>query len=218
MKILVVGASAGTGWQTVQHLLQQGHEVTAFARSAPALPQLSPRLRRFAGDAMNPADLARAMPGHEAVIVTLGIHEPALRVRLFGPARTPPDVRSSGTRHVIDAMKALGLRRLLVQTSYGVGPTRHRLPLAARLMFALLLEPQIADTERQEQLVRDSGLDWVIVQPVNLTDAADAGAVLASASGDIRGLKVSRRQVAAYFGQALGTPSVLGRTVALSAA
>ncbi|HUG22771.1 NAD(P)-dependent oxidoreductase [Piscinibacter sp.] len=216
MKVLVVGASAGTGWQAVQHLLQQGHEVTAFARSAPALPELSPRLRRFEGDAMRPQDLERAMPGHDAVVVTLGIHEPALRVRLFGPARTPPDVRSAGTRHVIAAMQRHGLRRLVVQTSFGVGPTRERLPPMARLIFALLLKPQIADTERQERLVRDSGLDWVIVQPVNLTDAVEPGAALASPSGETRGLKVSRQQVAAFIGEAISGTAPVGRTVALS--
>jgi hypothetical protein len=158
------------------------------------------------------------MAGHDAVVVTLGIHESALRVRLFGPARTPPDVRSTGTRNVIAVMKAYGLRRLVVQTSYGVGPTRERLPLIPKLIFALLLKPQIADTELQEGLVRESGLDWVIAQPVNLTDAVAPGAALASPSGETRGMKVSRKQVAAFIGEAVGSTAPVGRTVALSGA
>lgn len=218
MKVLVVGASAGTGWQVVQHLLQQGCEVTAFARSAARLPDLSPRLHRFEGDAMRQQDLDLVMPGHDAVIVTLGIHESALRVRLLGPAGTPPDVRSTGTRLVIAAMKRHGLRRLVVQTSYGVGPTRERLPLMTRIIFALLLKPQIADTEEQERLVRESELDWVIVQPVNLTDAPKPGAAVASTTGVRRSLEVSRQQVAAYIGEAMRATSVIGCTVALSAA
>jgi uncharacterized protein YbjT (DUF2867 family) len=218
MKVLVVGASAGTGWQVVQHLLQQGHEVTAFARSARTLPELSPRLHRFAGDATSAQDLDRAMPGHDAVIVTLGIHESALRVRLFGPTRTPLAVRSAGTGQVVAAMARHGVRRLVVQTSYGVGPTREHLPLVARILFALLLKPQIADTEKQERIVRDSGLDWVIVQPVNLTDAATPGALLASTTGQTRGMKVARQQVAAYIGEAIRGTATLGCTVALSAA
>lgn len=217
MKVLVVGASAGTGWQVVQHLLQQGHEVTAFARRAATLPELSTSLHRFEGDALASQDLDRAMPGHDAVVVTLGIQEPALRVRLFGPARTPLSVRSAGTSQVIAAMKRHGLRRLVVQTSYGVGPTRHQLPLVARFLFALLLKPQIADTEVQERLVRESGLDWVIVQPVNLTDAETPGTVLTSTTGEIRGQKVSRKQVAAYIGEAIGATTQVRCTVALSA-
>lgn len=218
MKVLVVGASAGTGWQVVQHLLQQGCEVTAFARSAAKLPDLSPRLHRFEGDAMRSQDLDLVMPGHDAVVVTLGIHESALRVRLLGPAGTPPDVRSTGTHLVIAAMKRHGLRRLVVQTSYGVGPTRERLPLMTRIIFALLLKPQIADTEEQERLVRESELDWVIVQPVNLTDAPKPGAALASTTGVRRSLTVSRQQVAAYMGEAIRGSSPIGCTVALSSA
>ena len=151
------------------------------------MPALSPRLQRVQGDALDPADLDRALPGHDAVVITMGIHESALRVRRFGPARTPADVRSTGTREVVAATKRHGVRRLVVQTSCGVGPTRAQLPLTARLFFALLLKPQIADTEQQEQLVRASGLDWLIVQPVNLTDEAK-GDVLVSTTGQLRSL------------------------------
>jgi uncharacterized protein YbjT (DUF2867 family) len=217
MKVLVVGASGGTGLQVVQQLLEQGHAVTAFARSAAAMPELSPRLQRVQGDALQPADLDRALPGHDAVVITLGIHESALRVRLFGPARTPADVRSAGTREVMAAMKRHGVRRLVVQTSFGVGPTRAQLPLMARLFFALLLKPQIADTEQQEQLVRASGLDWVIVQPVNLTDEPK-GDVLVSTTGQLRSLTVSRQQVAACIADAVCGAVPAGCTLAVSAA
>lgn len=218
MKVLVVGASAGTGWQVVQQLLTQGHEVTAFARRAEQLPDLGPALHRVPGDATCPEDLDRAMPGHEAVVITLGISESALRVRLLGPARSAPDVRSAGTQQVLDAMKRHGLRRVLVQTSFGVGPTRPLLPLAVRLVFALLLKPQIEDTERQEALVRASGLDWVILQPVNLTDDPQRDGARMSPTGEIGQLKVSRQQVADCIARVLASPALRGQTLALSAA
>jgi nucleoside-diphosphate-sugar epimerase len=83
------------------------------------------------------------------------------------------DIRSAGTRNVIAAMHRHGVRKLAVQTSFGVGETRHKLPFAYRLFFKLVLKPQIADMEHQEQMVRASGLDRVIAQPVNLTDRPD---------------------------------------------
>ena len=158
------------------------------------------------------------MPGHDAVIVTLGIHESALRVRLLGPARTAADVRSAGTRHVVDAMRRHGVRRLVVQTSFGVGPTRPLLPWMFRLVFALLLKPQIDDTERQERIVRDSGLDWVIAQPVNLTDAAVREGACTSPSGETRSWHVSRHQVAAVLAAAVADAALVGRSLAVSAA
>src|SRR5688572_29244992 len=98
MKILVIGSTGGSGRAAVERLSSDGHEVTAFVRR-PA-PAGGPTLRAIQGDVMNPADVERAVSGQDAVIVTLGISENPLRIRLLGPARTPPDVRSAGTRNV----------------------------------------------------------------------------------------------------------------------
>ena len=87
-----------------------------------------------------------------------------------------------------------------------------------QMVFRLLLAPQIADTERQETLVRDSGLDWVLVQPVNLTDALVDTPAHASADGDTQGMKVARRQVGRFLAGAVAGPAWLHRAVALSAA
>jgi hypothetical protein len=128
-----------------------------------------------------------------AVIVTLGISENALRVRLAGPLGTAMGVRSRGTRNVITAMRQHGVGKLVVQTSYGVGTTRRKLPPLPRLFFWLVLRPQIADTERQERAVRASGLDWVIAQPVTLTSRASGtpGKTSAIRSDDGRFMTVS---------------------------
>ncbi|MGH8807601.1 MAG: NAD(P)-dependent oxidoreductase [Noviherbaspirillum sp.] len=218
MKVLVVGATGGSGRATVEELLSRGHEVTAFARHAEQLQPLSGRINIVNGDAMNPADMERAVKGQDAVIVTLGIRESALRVRLFGSASTPIDVRSAGTRNAIAAMRKHGVRKLVVQTSFGVGETRDKLPFAYRLMFKLLLKPQIADTEQQEREVRASGLDWVIAQPVNLTDGLEGDGPFASPAGEVRGMKVSRKRVGRFLVDAMQSAKYLGSSVALSAA
>lgn len=218
MKVLVVGASSGSGLATMQALLARGCEVTGFARRSGPLPAQPGRLAWCRGDATCAADLDRAMPGQQAVVVTLGIPESALRVRLLGSARTPMDVRSRGTQEVIDAMRRHGVSRLVVQTSFGVGATRDRLPLPFRLMFALLLRPQIQDTGRQEQAVRASGLQWVLVQPVNLTDDPGTVPAFVSQDGDYRSMKVGRRQVGEFLAEAALDGGHRGATVVLSGA
>ncbi|AKJ27402.1 NAD(P)-dependent oxidoreductase [Caldimonas brevitalea] len=217
LKVLVVGASGGSGRATIEALLDAGHQVTAYARHGAALQGWGPRVQVVEGDVLVPEQVDRAVQGHDAVIITLGIRESALRVRLFGAARTAMNVRSLGTRHVVAAMLRHGVRRLVVQTSFGVGETRDRLPRLYRLMFQLLLKPQVADTERQEREVRDSGLDWVIAQPVNLVDVRDEGLPCASARGEVQGMQVSRRQVGRFLAHAVGSSDYLGRSVALSA-
>jgi uncharacterized protein YbjT (DUF2867 family) len=217
-KVLVVGASGGTGRATIDALLKRGHRVTAFSRHAESLDASSERLTLLNGDATNRDDVDRAVAGQDAVIITLGITENPLRVRLFGAARTANDVRSVGTRNVIAAMHEHGVRRLVVQSSFGVGETRDSLRWVERLFFSLLLKPQIADTEVQELEVRESGVDWVLAQPVHLTDDDTNEMPFASADGEVRGWKISRKGVAEFLAFAAQAPDFLGQAIALSSA
>ena len=216
MRIVVVGATGGSGRAALDALAGRGHEVTAFARRASAAFEGRAGVRAVDGDATVPGDVGRAVRGQDAVVVTLGISEPPLRVRLLGSRGTPLDVRSRGTAAVVAAMREHGVRRLVVQSSYGVGETRDRLPLSSRLVFALLLRPQIADHERQERIVRDSGLDWSLVQPVYLTDGDEPAAV--SRSGDVQGMRVSRRAVGEVVADLAEAPGEGGRSVVVSGA
>lgn len=215
-KVLVVGATGGTGRATVEALLERGFRVTAFSRHAESLDIDSDRLTRINGDATNPADVEQAVAGHDAVVITLGITENPMRVRLFGASGTANDVRSTGTRHVIAAMRKHGVRRLVVLSSYGVGETRKRLRPMDRLVFGLLLKPQIADTEAQEAVVRESGLDWVLAQPVHLTDDDRDEMPFASAKGEVHEWKIARKGVAQFLSQAAGASDYVGQSVALS--
>ncbi|UCH30125.1 MAG: SDR family oxidoreductase [Myxococcales bacterium] len=214
--VLVVGATGGTGRATIDALLRRGHQVTAFSRHADSLDIDSDRLTLLNGDATDPDDVDRAVAGHDAVVITLGITENPVRVRLFGAARTPNDVRSVGTRNVIAAMRRHGVRRLVVQSSYGVGETRGSLRWIERLFFSLLLKPQIADTEAQELEVRGSGVDWVLAQPVHLTDDDVDDMPFASADGQVREWKISRKGVAQFLALAAQVPDFVGQSVALS--
>ena len=217
-KVLVVGATGGTGRATVDALLRRGHRVTAFSRHAESLELGSDQLTLLNGDATDLTDVEKAVAGHDAVVVTLGITENPFRVRLFGAAATANDVRSVGTRNVIAAMRKHGARRLVVQSSYGVGETRNNLRWVDRLFFKMLLEPQIADTEVQELEVRESGVDWVLAQPVHLTDDDASEMPFASVDGEVREWKIARKGVAQFLAHAVQAPELVGRSVALSAA
>jgi uncharacterized protein YbjT (DUF2867 family) len=215
MKVLVMGANGGTGQVAVRELQSRGHDVTAFVRRQETWSPDSVRL--FNGDAMNRDNVRRGVQGQDAVVVVLGIRENPLLVRLRGSATTPMNVRSAGTQNVVDGMHEHGIRRLVVQTTYGTGETRDRLPAKWRLIFSLLLGPQIADTEQQERVVRQSGLDWTIVQPVGLTDAGNANPVLVSVTGETRGMAVSRKNVARVLADAIEESTYVGRSIAVSA-
>jgi uncharacterized protein YbjT (DUF2867 family) len=215
MKILVVGASRGTGAQLVAELVERGHEVTAYARRATGDDD---RVRYVSGDVLDPEALGAAMTGQDAVAVTLGIPDNPFRVRLTRRATSPLDVRSRGTHGVIDAMRAQGVRRLVVQSTYGIGETYARLPLALKAFFTVAIRPQVDDHERQEDLVRRSGLDWTILRPVVLHDEPEPDAPYVGTDDRVPTMRVSRRQVARVAADALETDRLAGRVVSVATA
>lgn len=214
--ILVVGATGGTGFAVVQALLERGHRVTAFSRSASRMELTHDALLKLDGDVMSAIDVSRAVVGQDAVIVALGIAENPLKVRFWGSTKTPLQVRSEGTKMLIHAMKEHGVDKLVVLSSYGVGETRDELGWFERLFFALVLAPQIADTERQEEAVRESGLEWVLAQPVHLSDKDIEELPFTSTNGEVRKMEVARKQVAQVLARAALVDEYIGRSVSIS--
>lgn len=166
MRILIIGATGGTGRELVRQALERGHHVTALARDPARITDAHERLTVVKGDAMDPASLAPAIRGQDAVVCALG-HK-----RWLGPSK----ILSAGTRNITDAMKSAGVKRLVVETALGVGDSTGRLGLYYTLFTIPFILPFYwYDKGRQERVVRDSGLDWVIVRPGQLTNGKKRG-------------------------------------------
>ena len=208
MNIIVFGATGSIGALTVLKLLEDGHSVTAFSRNLDALNLEHPNLTHAAGDVTNAADVCLAIEDSEAVIITLG----------SGSSRSGR-VRSEGAQQIIDAMQRYGLKRLVCQTTLGAGDSWNNLNFFwKRIMFGVLLRPVFEDHERQEQLVKASGLDWTIVRPSAFTNEAPKGTLKIDISPEQRGLtlKISRREVAEFLVASLRERSFLYRAVGIS--
>lgn len=215
MRILVVGASRGTGAQLVAELVERGHVVTAYSRQPGTHAE---GVRTVTGDVLDADALGKAMVGQDAVAVTLGIPDNPFRVRLTRRASSRLDVRSAGTRAVLDAMREHGVRRLVVQSTYGIGDTYRHLPLALKAFFSLAIRPQVDDHERQEQMVRESGLDWTIVRPTVLHDEPTDRPAHVSTGDRLPTMKVSRRQVARVEADALEDAARASQVLSVTAA
>jgi uncharacterized protein YbjT (DUF2867 family) len=113
-------------------------------------------------------------------------------------------------------MREGGVRRLIVITAFGVGDTRDLPSGMTKRFFRLLLKEHMADKEKQETLVKASGLDWTLVQPVALTDRPATGQWFASEDGRIRRPEVSRSDVALLIVSELAGQGHLRRTLTIS--
>ena len=160
MKLLIFGSTGGTGRELVKQALDQGHSVMAYARDPAKIGDIQQsRLKIVCGDVLDLAAVEGAVAGQEAVFITIGA----------GAKRTT--LREEGTRNIVEAMQGIGVKRLICQSSLGVGDSRANLPFFTKhIIVAVFLRHAFADHERQEAVVRQSSLDWIIVRPPHLKD------------------------------------------------
>jgi uncharacterized protein YbjT (DUF2867 family) len=215
MNIIVFGATGGTGRAVVSKLLAEGHQVSAFARD-PSKIASTPGLTAVKGDAMSAEDVARALPGHDAVVISLGSRDFAPALALGAKRTTPADICEAGTRNIVAALGPDSRTRVIAVTAFGVGDTRDKMSWTFKLIMALFLKEAMADKGRQEALLKATDLDYVLVQPVGLTDAPAAGRWLASTSGETRSMRISRADVAAFIAEEIDAPRYHRQSVTLS--
>jgi putative NADH-flavin reductase len=166
-RILIVGATGGTGRELVAQALARGHEVTVLVRDPTRLRIQHARLKVVQGDVLDEVAVAAAMRGQEAVLSALG-HRQFFR---------PTNILSEGTRNLLLAMEAEGVPRLVCETALGIGDSAGRLGLYYTFFTIPLILPfYFWDKTRQERLIAASQLDWVIVRPAVLTNGARRGA------------------------------------------
>jgi uncharacterized protein YbjT (DUF2867 family) len=155
MNLLILGATGTVGRELVAGARERGHVVTAQTRSATRARFPSGVAPAEFDPSSGPDVWRRHLHGQDAVIFALGFRGRG-EVRFF----------SDTTRAMIAAMQAAGPRRLLVITGVGAGETKgHGGFVYDRLIFPLFTRAVYADKDRQEALIRASGLDWTILRP-----------------------------------------------------
>jgi putative NADH-flavin reductase len=154
IKIIVFGATGGTGRNIVEQGLSREYRVTAFIHKKRGLEGLA-GLSTVTGDVLNRDDVEKAVANQDAVISAIGAGK----------------VSFDGTKNIVDAMKKAGVRRLIVESAYGAGDSARELPILNRLIIRdVLLRSQFRAKDLMESYVEKSDLEWTIVRPPRLTD------------------------------------------------
>ena len=111
MKLVVFGATGGTGGCIVEQSLASGHDVTAVVRDPEGLPLRHERLRVVRADVFQSADIESQMAGADAVLSALGPHT----------YRAKTTVCSRAIESILGAMREAGVRRLACVSAVPVG-------------------------------------------------------------------------------------------------
>ena len=205
MKVIVFGGTGTVGRLVVEQAVEQDHEVTLLTRNRALAGPPPARVHVVEGDVFDARAIAPVIAGHDAVVVTLG-------------GGRKGGVRARGTAAIIEAMRTSGVRRLVVQSTLGVGDSREQLNFFwKRLMFGLLLRGAYADHVEQERLTRASGLDWTIVRPSSFTDGPRTGSYRRGFGPQEKtALKVSRADVAEFVVEQLTDDTWLRKAPSLA--
>ena len=206
MKLLVLGATGGTGRWVVRQALEAGHTISALVRE-PAKLVPAPGLRIAAGDATDAAALERALEGQDAVVSTLGVRA----------SFRPGGLFSRSMQALAPAMARRGVRRLVLMSSFGVGDSLRDAPLLLGLHYRVFLRGIFADKKVSEDYLRTTGLDWTLVYPVILTDGPRTGRYRVGERLELRGWPtISRADVAEFILAELHEPKYVRKTAVLS--
>jgi putative NADH-flavin reductase len=220
MKLTIFAATGGIGRQALDQALAAGHDVTAVVRNPKGLPG---DVRIVTADlaAADPAALESAVAGADAVLSGLGPRSNA-----------EAGIASHGTRAIVQAMQATGVRRIVVVSAAPISTVpspgrpkpprhdpgdgffmRHLFSHVARIAF----RKHYADLALMEDILRDSGLDWTVVRPPRLTDKPLTGSYRTAYGQNLRGgFLVSRADVAQLMLRVLEQPQTIKQAIGIA--
>ncbi len=185
--LFILGATGRTGRHIVELALSRKHRVTAFVRSPHKLMRSDAALTILQGDPLQADQLARALPGHDAVLSVLG---PSPR-----EAFRPHGLLAECAASTVAAMESAGLKRLAILSAALLFPGQG-------IGFALmrgLIRHHIRDLVAMEAVVQATGFDWTIARPPRLVETPEEAYRSASGALPRGGFSMSFRAVAKFM-------------------
>lgn len=200
-RVLVVGATGGTGHEVVQQARAKGYAVRALVRDADkARALLGADVEFVVGDVRSGDTLERAVKGVDYVVSALGSNSRK------DPTNKPEVIDYGAVRDLATAAAKAKVKQIVLVSSMGV--TDPNAPL--NKMFDNILLWKF----KGEEAVRASGVPYTIVRPGGLSNDAGGQRQIKLMQGDPRGAggRIPRADVAAICVNALGRRDAERRT------
>jgi len=176
VKLTLFGATGPSGKLLVQKAVAAGHDLTIYARDPGKLGIAGPLYVK--GDLSDPAAIETAIAGAGAVISLLGP---------TGKSKGTPV--TDGTRHIVRAMQAHGVKRLVATATPSATDPNDRSSFSFGLavgMIKLLAGSAYREIVGTAEVIRTSPLDWTLVRLPMLSDKPTHKPAVAGYVGDPR--------------------------------
>ena len=199
MRILILGATGRTGRFLVEEAVKQGYDINVLLRDKGRLNVSSKSITLFEGTPSNINALLPAMQGCEAILSTLNIS----RTSDFpwAPLRTPKNFLSAAMENIIKAADQLQIKRIIITTAWGVSETKKEIPFWFRWLIDYSnIGYAYRDHELQEELLKNTSLNYTAIRPSALTNALNNKEILISFNNSPSPrLIISRQNVARFM-------------------
>jgi len=208
-RTLVIGGTRGVGLEFVINAVVNGFPVRLLARKPEKFNFVHPKLEVVKGDLLETNSIQSALTDIENVILSVGIKPTLKRVTLF----------SEGTKNLITEMEKAGTKNLYCVTGIGAGDSRGLGGfLYNKIALKTILKSMYDDKDKQEEIIINSSLNWVLVRPGFLTNAKLTGKykVLHEYNSDTKIGMIARADVADFLLKTLDAKSNFGKSVILT--
>ena len=206
MKLLVLGATGGTGLEIVRQATQRGHHITAFVRSPEKLKPFNGRINLEQGNLLDSIQLEKVIQGHDAVLSAFGPRVPVSKtdahlLEQFATGLTQAMLHTAVRRVVVESVAFL-FKEAIIPPAYFLG----------RLFFPGM----VADASAMENVFEESGLDWTMARPPELTDKPYTGKYrVREGRLPLFGFRISRADVADFMLRTVEDGSSIGKVVGI---
>ncbi|HKO79521.1 MAG TPA: SDR family oxidoreductase [Chitinophagaceae bacterium] len=191
-KIIVFGATGGTGKFVVEQALQAGYQVTMLVRDPDAVTILHPNLEKIKGDVFQPLTFENALKEKDIVVSCLGTRK-----------RVPSTVYSEGINNITKAMKKAGLNRIIcISAGAVIVPPKSSflLKFITAHILQRLFKHIYADMLLMEKKLSESNLNWTIIRAPWLRNTRYTGKYRSIINEHLQDpSKISRADLADYI-------------------
>ncbi len=208
-KTLVIGGTRGIGLEFVITAAANGFPVRLLARNSLKFNYAHKKLEVVNGNLLDDKSLQTALIDIENVVLTVGINPTFKNVTLF----------SEGTKLLIGEMENAGVKNLFCVTGVGAGDTKGLGGfLYNKIILKTLLKSMYEDKDRQEEIIKNSSLNWVLVRPGFLTNGklTEKYKVLKEYNLKTKVSMISRADVADFLLKTLDAKKNFGKSVILT--
>jgi putative NADH-flavin reductase len=202
-KIIVFGGTGDVGQVIVQKLLDNGQHVCVLTRQK---MEAKANLSYKSGNVLDIETIEQIVGQGDKIIISLGFNNSSL------------DTMSKGTANIISVMKKNGAKRLVCLSAQGAGESWNYMPDEFKKMVLndTILKASFHDHGIQEELVKESNLEWTIVRPTEITSEIEKARFTKNKPTENSTFQISKFDVAQFIVDELNENNYIGQVVMIT--